>query len=117
MSNNSSFNSPPVLTKIKNATTPFSLVLLPQESNQHLNSSNVFSLLFSFISQPPIVDSLNTDSTQDFEDLLFHFVYGSTSSSSSNTLTATTSQEEFKAFAKLSIHVFSSSSFFYYALH
>jgi hypothetical protein len=78
---NSSFNFLLVLTRIKSATMLFSSVLLPQGFDKHLNSLNVFSplsSLFYFISQTSTVDSL-TNSNIDFENLLLHFAYDSSS--------------------------------------
>jgi hypothetical protein len=115
------FNSPPVLTGIKNPLMPLFSVSSPQGSEQHLYSLNVFSLLPLFNSQPSTVDSPTDSSTDTFENLLFYFAYGSSFSPPSfpyNTFTVTTtSQEEFKTFSKLPVHIFSSFSSFYYALH
>jgi hypothetical protein len=123
MSNYSLFNFLSVLTKIKNATIPFSSVFLTQESDKHLNSLNVFSLFSFFNSQNPTVDSSISNKDLDFEELLFHFMYDSSfpfsflnSSLINNSTETTNSQEEFKTFAKLSVHVFSSSFSFFYAL-
>jgi hypothetical protein len=121
---NSLFNSPLILTNIKSLTIPLSLVFLAQRSEQYLNPLNVFSLLFSFSSQPLTVD-FSTDNQVSFEDLLFYFVLVLLLPlllsllfllSQITLIVITTSQKEFKAFTKLSIHVFSSLSFFYYAL-
>jgi hypothetical protein len=118
MSINSLFNFPLILTNIKSPTMLFSSVFSSQESEQHLNPLNVFSFLPSLYSHLPTVDSLTADSNRDFENLLFHFTYGSSSPSfpSNNPTETTMSQEEFKTFAKLSLYVFSSFSSFYYSL-
>jgi hypothetical protein len=122
MSDNSLFNSLPVLTNIKSDVTPFSSVFLIQGFKQHLNPSNVFPLLPSFISQPSTVDSLTGDNNKDFDDLLLHFMYGSSfsffspSSSFNNHTAYTMFQEEFEAFSKLSLYIFSSPSSFYYSM-
>jgi hypothetical protein len=81
-SDNSPFNSPPVLTKIKNTAMPFSSVFLAQESKQHLDLSNVFFLLLSLFTQPLTVDFPIDNSTDTFKNLLLHFVYDSSSSPS-----------------------------------
>jgi hypothetical protein len=122
MLNNFLFNSSSILTDIKNPITPFSSVFSPQGSEQHFNTSNVFFFLLFLYSHFPTVDSLTADSNKDFDDLLFYFVYGSSSSppfpsfSINNSIDITISQKEFKAFTKLSFYVFFSSSSFYYLL-
>jgi hypothetical protein len=83
MSNNSPVNFPLILTEIKSSLIPFSLVFFTQESEQHLHSLNVFSSLPFFYSHPLIVDSLTANSNKDFENLLFHFAYESSSPFSS----------------------------------
>jgi hypothetical protein len=121
-SNNFLFNSPLVLTEIKNIAMPFSPVFSATRFEQHLNPSNVFSPLFSFNSQPSSVDFLIINSDKKFENLLFHFAYRSSflpfPSNTTTTFTViSTSQKEFKEFARLFLHVFSSSSSFYYSIH
>jgi hypothetical protein len=118
MSNNFPFNSLLILIDIKNLIILSSSVFLPQESEQHLNSLNVFSFLPFLYSHPPTVDFSTADSNRDFEDLFFHFMYRSFFSSflSNDPIETTTSQEEFKVFTKLPLHVFSFFSFFYYSL-
>jgi hypothetical protein len=112
--------------EIKTLLTFSSLVFSQHESEQYLDPAKVFSSL------PPLSSSLNfftgdsTYSDSDFEDFILHLVYGSpplsspSSSSPSSNIQSdsrTVSQEEFTTFHQLPLHVFSSSSFFYYTLH
>jgi hypothetical protein len=122
MSFNSSDNSLSKLTSLNSLPMLFSSVLSHCESEQHLDSNTVFSSL------PPLspnlsylfkVDSSYTNS--EFEDFLLHFTYESFTSSffspPNNTADSPMILEQFVAFYQLSIHVFSSLSFFYYSLH
>jgi hypothetical protein len=108
------------LTSLNNSPTFISSVSLHHRFEQHLNSANIFSsllLLSSSLSNFNTVDSTNSDTK--FENLILHFMYRSNTSFlipsslpfSSNYITdSSMSQEEFEAFSKLSLHVFSFSS-------
>jgi hypothetical protein len=128
MSNYSLINSLLILTDLKNHVMHFLSIFSTQEFEQHLHPSNVFSLLSLFYSYSPTIDFFTADNNKNFENLFFYFVYGSFfpfsssllsffSSLTNNSTVIITSQEEFEVFAKLSLHVFSSFSFFYYKLH
>jgi hypothetical protein len=118
VSNNSPDNYP--TESLKNIPTPSSSIFFKRKSEQHLNSGNVFpplSHLSTAFFHPLKVDS-SSYSNSDFKDLL-NFAYGSSSSppTSPNTNTdSSTALEQFAVLHQLSIHVFS-SSFFYYSLH
>jgi hypothetical protein len=120
MSNNSPNNSP--TESLKNTPIPFSSVFFKHESEQHLDSEIVFSPLLPLaITHPSQVDS-PVEPDNNFEKLILHLVYDSSfsssspSSSSNNTIVVSNSQKEFLNFHKLPVHVFFSSSFFYYSL-
>jgi hypothetical protein len=122
MSFNSPVNSLSKLTSLNSSSTLFSSVFLHHESEQHLDPATVFpllSFLSSDLSHLPKVDSPYIES--EFEDFLLHFAYRSSSSplfSPNNTAgSSTVSKEEFEAFHQLSLHVFSSSFSYFYALH
>jgi hypothetical protein len=118
-----SFNSPSKLTSLNSSPTLFSSVFSHRESEQHLNSKNVFPPLSSLspkLSHSPKVDSPYTNSK--FENLLLHFTYRSSTSppsspSSNQTTNNSMTSKQFGVFHQLPVHVFSSSSFFYYSLH
>jgi hypothetical protein len=122
VSNNFLFNSLAKLTSLKSHSTLFSSVSLHCESEQHLDSNNVFSPLFSLstsFTHSQTVDSSGSDC--DFEDLLLHFTYGSSSSppsptSSNPTTNSPTASKKFTKFHKQPIYVFSSPFSFYYSL-
>jgi hypothetical protein len=112
--NSSSINSPSML---------FSSVSSHYGLEQYLNPANVFSSLLSLsfsLFYSPIVDSTNNDT--DFKKLILHFTYRSpflsspSFSFSKQHIDSSTSQEEFKVFLELSLHVFSSFSSHYYSL-
>jgi hypothetical protein len=100
---NSLFISLLILTSLNNLSTLFFPVFSHHRFKQYLNSKHVFtflSLLSSKLSYPLIVDSTCTDI--EFEKLLLHLAYGSSTSSLSfsNTLTdRPISQEEFVVFS------------------
>jgi hypothetical protein len=117
VSNNSLDN---YLTESLNSTpTPFSLVFFECESEQHLDSGNVFSPLFllsTAFSHPLKVDSPLCNNS-DFKDLLLNFAYGSSSSppiSPNINTDSPTVSKQFAAFHQLSVHIFSFSFSFYY---
>jgi hypothetical protein len=117
-----SINSLSNLTNINNPPTLFSPVLSHHGLEQHLYPANVFPPLLSLsssLSNSPKVDSTYSDT--DFKDLILHFTYGSHSPSSppspNNITDSPTSQEEFKVFVELSLHVFSFFSSHYYSMH
>jgi hypothetical protein len=120
VSNNSTNNSP--TEGLKSTSTSFSSVFFKHESEQHLNSGIVFSPLPLFITHPLQIDPPPADPDIDFEDLILHLAYGSSSSSSfssfpsNNIIEDSNSQQEFLEFHKLPVHVFFSSSSFYYSL-
>jgi hypothetical protein len=122
MSFNSLVNFLSKLTSLNSPLMLFSSVFSHHRSEQHLDSATVFSLLLllsSDLSHSSKIDSLCTES--EFEDFLFHFVYRSSSflfSFPNNTTSSSmASEEEFKAFYQLFLHVFSSPSSYFYALH
>jgi hypothetical protein len=85
MLNNSLFNSSAKLTSLKDNPTPFSSVFHHHESEQHLDSKNVFPplpLLSTSFTHPSTKDSSGLDC--DLEDLLLHLAYRSSSSLLSN---------------------------------
>jgi hypothetical protein len=122
MSNNFPFNSLTKLTSLKSPLTLFSPVSPHHESEQHLDFNTVFSPLLSLstsFSHPHKVDSPGSDS--EFKDLLLHFVYGFPFSplspiSSNLTIDSPTALKRFAEFHRQPIHIFSSSSSFYYFL-
>jgi hypothetical protein len=121
VSNNFLFNFLAKLTSLKSHPMLFSSVSPHHKFKQHLNSNIVFSplLLSTSFTYPQTVDSPGSDS--DFEDLLLHFTYGSSSlspppTSSNPTTDSPTVLEKFTEFHKQPIHVFSSLFFFYYSL-
>jgi hypothetical protein len=109
---------------LKALSLPFSPVFSTTGFKQHHQPSNVFSSLSSLSTYIHTVDFPTATPDLDFEDLILHLAYGSSfpspSSSSSPTTPTNTlpvgciSQKEFQEFHKLSIHVFSSSSFYYF---
>jgi hypothetical protein len=123
VSNNSPNN---YLTESLNSVLiPFSSVFFKCESEQHLNSGNIFPPLFLLLSTT-FSHLFKVDSSpcnkSNFENLLLNFVYGSSSSPpalsfSNNNTNNPTASEKFEVFHQLPVHVFSSLSFFYYSLH
>jgi hypothetical protein len=109
------------LTSLNSLPMLFLSVLSQHESEQHLNSVIVFPSLFSLspvLSHSLIVDSSCSES--EFRDLFFHLVYGTFTSPPFSPNKDTGSpmiSKQFEAFYQLSVHVFSSSSSFYYSLH
>jgi hypothetical protein len=121
---NSLFNSSSNVTNLNSFITFFSSVYSHHESKQHSNSVNVFSSPLSSNQSNSLTVDFNLSDT-DFKDLILHFAYESNTFSSisspppsPNQITdQSTSQEEFKVFSRLSLHVFSSFFSFYYSLH
>jgi hypothetical protein len=122
VSNNSLYNSLAKLTSLKDHPTPFSSVFHYRESEQHLDSKNVFSSLFLLSTSFTYSSTEDlSDSDYDLEDLLLYFMYRSSFSSSSPTFSnptidSPTSMKRFLNFYRQPIYVFSSPSFFYYFL-
>jgi hypothetical protein len=114
---NSPFNSP---SNINSPSMLFSSVFSHYGFEQHLDPATVFlplSLLSSNLSHALIVDSPYTDT--EFEKVLLHFAYGSSSSSPlfpNISIDSPMSLEEFEDLLH-SLHVFFSSSSHYYSLH
>jgi hypothetical protein len=121
MSFNFLFNFLSKLISLNNPSILFSSVFSYHGSEQHLDPAIVFSplsLLSSNLFNSPKIDSTYTDT--EFEKLLLHFTYESSSESSFSPNTPTdslTTLEEFTAFYQLSLHVFSSFFSYYYSLH
>jgi hypothetical protein len=119
--NNSLFNSLAKLTSLKSHPMLFFSVSPHSESEHHLDSNYVFPLLSPLstnYTHPPTVDSPGLD--HEFEELLLHFVYRSSSTPSSPTSSnpftdSHTALKRFTEFHKQPIHVFSSLSSFYYS--
>jgi hypothetical protein len=115
---NSLFNS---LLNLNSSLTLFSSVFSQHGSEQYLDPITIFPplLKLSFIVTHPLkVDFSYTD--KDFEELLFYFVYRSSSfppSFPNITTDSSMTSKEFKAFYQLSFHVFSFLSSHYYSLY